>query len=251
MLHPIPAWLTIDVILVSLFPFVGGILSMYSEIFLDKKRSKARLRRHLIVFGSLLSIFGALLGSVLQGRDSYNLWAFSTGAEDYCYVVYTFRTNNALKFIGMHDGEYPLFDVSMNIRNYTLWTQLGGAPHSFAGQPPLPSIERDLELENKVSVQVHIGNVRPRQGFYVWDAPIPSDSLQIYYFIISARNSNIEEEVLLRKKDDGSFVSAMRVWKSTGDVVKGWPQFSVVREDIPEDFRKYYPNGVPWTLNLN
>jgi len=137
-------------------------------------------------------------------------------------VRYIFRTSSALKFLVTHDGEYPLFDVSMTVRNYTLWTKLGGTVHSFTGQPPLPSIEHDLQLENIVSVHVPIGNVRPHEVPFTWDAPIPKDTLQVYYFMISARNGNIEEEVLLRKKDDDTFVSALRVWKSTGAIVKGW-----------------------------
>ena len=67
--RPIPDWLTVGLVLITLFPFVGGILSGYSEIFIGEKRSKARLKRNLVVFGSLLSIVGALLGAVLQGRD--------------------------------------------------------------------------------------------------------------------------------------------------------------------------------------
>ena len=85
----------------------------------------------------------------------------------------------------------------------------------------------------------------------MWGAPIPKDELQDYYVTIFARNGFVHEELLIRKAEDNSFVSALRVWKSTGQVVKGWRMSKLVKEEIPDEFQRFYPSGVPWTLNPN
>lgn len=249
-LNAIPAWLTPGLVLIALFPFVGGVLAAYSEIFISKRRSKARLKRNLIVFGGLLSVIGALFGAVLQGRDSFRLWAFSTGADDYCYLSYAFTTNSAVKYLVVNNGEYPLFDVSVQVIDHNRWNG-PGVTRTFAWQPPPEQLDEMLRQEAEATTQIPVGNLRPNEIRFAWDSPIPKDTLQNYYVSIWSRNSFMEEEVLLRRKDDGTFTSAQRVWKQTGRIVNGWRQSEIVKEEVRADFRQLYPSGAPWTLNLN
>jgi hypothetical protein len=216
---------------------------------MGKKRRK--LKRALVLLASLLSIGGALFGALLQGRDGYKLWAYSTGADSYCYIRYLFRTSDALKFSLVNEGPYPVFDATMQVIDHNKWIQLGGTVHGFTEQPPIPLLEKDLRLEADTTMNMPVGNVRPNEVRWVWDAPVPNNRLQAYYVNISARNGYVTEEILLSKNGDGIVASALRVWKPTGTIVNGWFQMRVVKEEIPGSFLQAYPSGVPWTLDPN
>jgi hypothetical protein len=47
------------------------------------------------------------------------------------------------------------------------------------------------------------------------------------------------------------FGLALRVWKPNGKIVGGWRKMDLVKEEVPEDFRRLFPSGVSWTLNPN
>lgn len=239
-----PAWLTFGVILAAIIPFIGGVLSAGSEIFVGKKRSKARLKRNLIIIGSLLSISGALLGALVQGRDSYELWAYSTGAQDYCYLFYGVASSNALKFGLAHEGKYPVYDVVLDIVDTTRFAELGPPAVVITGKSPAAQVEEMLARWKQVSTSIAVGTVHPGGIGFLWDAPIPKNDLQIYNVTIWARNGIVGEEILLRRTKEGNFVQAVRVFKKPNEPGAAPTEF--LKEDVPTEFRNYYPDAIPW-----
>jgi hypothetical protein len=239
-----PAWLTLGLILAAIIPFIGGVLSAGSESFVGKKRSKARLKRNLIIVGSLLSISGALLGALVQGRDNYELWAYSTGAADYCYLWYTVASSNALKFSLLHEGKYPVYDVTLVIIDTTRRLELGPPVVAITGESPAAEVEQVLGREKQVTTSISVGTVHTGGVGLIWDAPIPKNDLQKYHVTIWARNGTVEEEILLRRTKEETFTQAVRVFKSPG--TPGATPTEFLTEDVPAEFRNYYPNAIPW-----
>jgi hypothetical protein len=204
-LFPMPAWITFGLILAAIIPFIGGILSAGSEIFVGKKWSKARLKRNLIIVGSLLSISGALLGALVQRRDSYELWAYSTGADDYCYLWYMVASSSALKFNLLHEGKYPVYEVTLEIIDTTRRLELGPPVVVITDKSPAAEVEQVLGREKQVSTSISVGTVHTGGVGLIWDAPIPKSDLQKYHLTIWARNGVVEEEILLRRTNEGNF----------------------------------------------
>jgi hypothetical protein len=239
-----PAWLTLGLILAAIIPFIGGVLSAGSEILVGKKRSKARLKRNLIIVGSLLSISGALLGALVQGRDNYELWAYSTGADDYCYLWYMFASSSALKFSLVHEGKYPVYDVVVNIWDTTRFMEIRPTVDVISGNSPAAQVEQALARQKEVSTSISVGTVHTGGVGFIWDAPIPKNDLQNYHVTIWARNGVVEEEILLRRTKEGNFIQALRVFKSPG--TPGVIPTEFLKEVVPAEFRNYYPEAIPW-----
>jgi hypothetical protein len=239
-----PAWLTVGLILAAIIPFIGGVLSAGSEILIGKKRSKARLKRNLIIVGCLLSISGALLGALVQGGDNYELWAYSTGADDCCYLWYMVASSSALKFSLVHEGKYPVYDVVLNIWETTRFMELGPAVDVISSKSPAAQVEQALDREKQVSTSISVETVHTGDVGFIWDAPIPRNDLQNYQVTIRARNGVVDEEILLRRTKEGNFTQAVRVFRSPG--TPGATPAEFLKEDVPAEFRNYYPDAIPW-----
>jgi hypothetical protein len=250
----LPRWLTFGLILTALLPLIGGMVAAGSELFVKERVSKPQHKRNLVLLGSFLSIIGAFVGLMIQGKESYELWAVSTGGYNYCYLFYVLKTSDALKFYVMNNGEYPVYDVSMEIVDLNHWNEIRTQhPEVFRKfESPLTDKLSDelVDWRNQTRVSIGVGNVRPNEQRLVWDAPIPKDDLQRYYVSIVARNGYFGQEILLRRKNDGNFTWASRVWAGSLRSVNGKFKSELLREDFAEDFGHYYPTGIPWTQNL-
>lgn len=223
-------------------------MSVLAETLISKSRPKARRKRNMIVLGSVLSILGAVVVVVQQGKDSYELWAVSTGGEGYCHLQYLLNTSVVMKFAAVNEGEIPLYDVSMEITDLTHW-------HEIQAQEPNASqnfvnFDNIFKWDKETKVNLPLGNFRPREVRWVWDAPFPKSELQAYYVSILARNGLAEEEILLHRDEKGNFVAASRVWRKLFRPKGGKATTEILNESVPEEFRKFYPNSIPWTPNL-
>jgi len=248
-----PRWFTTGLFLTAVLPFVGGLISGAS-LFLSDSTSKPQRKRNWVLLGSLLCIVGALVGAILQGKDSYDLWAVSTGDGGYCYLSYMMKTSNALKFTISNDGEYPLYDVTLEITDLNRWDEIKSQhPEVFKQSESLLTNELADEMvdwQKQTKVDLVVGNIRPDESRWLWDAPIPKDELQRYFISIWARNGYFEQEVLLRKQDNGSFIAAFRLWRGSLREVNGKFKSQFLKEEVPDDFRHYYPTGIPWVRNI-
>lgn len=244
----LPHWLTLPVVLAASVPFIGGLLSIGAELLLGKKRRRARLKRNLILLGGALGILGALIAAFQQDKDSYELLGASTGGDGYCYLHYVLNTSVAMKFAAMCDSDLPAYDVSMEITDLTHW-------HEILSQDPQASAklvnpDNIFAWDKETKVDLALGNFRPHEVRWVWEAPFPKSELQSYYVSVLARNGLVEQELLLHSGENGTFVAASRIWRRTANPAKGQPKIQVLTEGASDEFRKYYPNGIPWTPNL-
>jgi hypothetical protein len=255
LLSVFPPWFTFGLIFIAILPFVGGSLSAGTEIYFGESPSRAKLRKKLIVIGGALSILGALVGALAQAKDSYELWAFSTGGDDYCYLLFLAKTTDAIKFSVVNNGDYPLYDVSVEVTDLNHWEQIKVQHPEVFDKPQSPptgqSIDQIFAWQKEIKINFPVGNLRPNEQRIVWDAPIPKDEFQRYYVTMTARNGYFEEEILLRRMDDGNFTWGFRVWKGSPRIVNGKKESKFLKEELMDAFRKYYPAGAPWTEKLD
>lgn len=255
LLFVFPPWFTFGLIFIAILPFAGGFLSAGTEISFGESPSKVKLRKKLILIGSALSIVGAFVGALAQAKDSYELWAFSTGGGDYCYFFYMAKASNAIKFSVVNNGEYPVYDISMEITDLNRWDQIKIQHPEFFSKSESPLTDQLVDelfaWQRETRIDLPVGNLRPNEQRMVWDSPIPKDDLQRYYVTMMARNGYFEEEILLRKRGDGTFTWAFRVWRGSPRIVNGKYKSEFLTEQSMGDFRIYYPAGAPWTQKLD
>jgi hypothetical protein len=243
-----PSWLTWGLVLVALFPFVGGLMSILSEVLLGQKRRFARRKRNLILTGGILGIVGALWGAVEQARDTFRLEAISTGGEAYCYLQYELNTSSTMKFVAINSSEYPVYDVTFEVKDLTRWQEIQSQDPNFPVDATNP--DNIFAWAKQTTTQLPLGNFRPREVRWVWDAPLPKVELQTYYVSIWARNGFLEEEILLHSGENGREATAARLWRRVPDGAGGKTKAEMLFEGASDEFKKYYPSSVPWTPNL-
>jgi len=243
-----PAWLNWGLILVVAFPVIGGLTTILAEFFMRERRGWARWKRGLILGGGILGILGAVVGAVVQARDSYNLQAVTTGGEGYCYLQYEISTSTAMKFVAFNSGALPVYDATFEITDLTRWQDILAHDNGASGALQNPDNLFKWNQETKVNLQ--LGNFRPTEARFVWEAPKPKDELQRYYISIWARNGFLEEELLLRQVDGGQEVTAMRIWKKVPDGAGRAPKVLMLVEGSSDRFKAVYPQGIPWTPHL-
>jgi hypothetical protein len=221
-------------------------MSILAEMGYGQKRRFARRKRYLIFLGGILAIVGALWGAVEQARDSYNLEAVTTGGEGYCYLQYIMNTSSALKFAAMSNSELPVYDVKFEINDLTRWHEIQTEDPNFSADVRNP--DNIFAWDKQTKVELPLGNFGPHEVRFVWDAPLPKAELQTYHVSIWARNGLLEQEILLHKGENGQYVTAVRMWKR--EPSSGKPKIEMLSEGASDEFKKYYPSGIPWTPNL-
>jgi hypothetical protein len=224
---------------------------IYAEFFLADNPSRKRLKKSLIFAGGLLGIMGGFLGAISQGRDTYTLWSATTGGDGYCYLTYLLANEKTLEYAAAVEGANPQFDVTMRVVDHNALLRLRGDLKSFVGRPSPEYVERFERLQAQTTVEFTVGNVHQYFMTKAWNGPIPTDPLQDYYVFVEARNGGVQEELLLQRKNDGTYTYGLRVWKPNGKIVGGWRKMDIVKEDVLYDFRNFFPSGIPWTLNPN
>ena len=155
-----------------------------------------------------------------------------------------FASGSGLKFTLVHEGKYPVYDVTLDIRDVTRFLELGPPAISITAQSPAVQVDALLAREKLISTTISVGNVSAGGALIPWDAPIPNGDLQNYHVTIFARNGVVEEEILLRRTKEGNFTQAIRVFKSPG--TPGAPPTEFLKEVVPAEFRNYYPDAIPW-----
>ncbi|TKB70683.1 MAG: hypothetical protein E8D52_00900 [Nitrospira sp.] len=168
---------------------IGSLLVAWATFWFRSPRKK-RKRELLIFLGATVSIVAAFLASAQQAAQERRIAELNehiassiTGGNSFAYITVLLQFNPP-RLILLHQGEYPLYDVTVRIVDLEKTKQKG---YSIS------------DLENEV--QFSIGNLAPHQSQVLKPISLSNDSLRWNIFF-SARNQFFTELLRMRRIDN-------------------------------------------------
>jgi hypothetical protein len=154
-----------------------------------------------------------------------------TGGDSFCYLSIgsiNDQTNVSMLTV-VHQGEYPLYDVSLDITDLQKFRQVTATgPLTF-----------DQMSSYRTTLQV--GNVIPNSGMTLRPWQLPNSDEQDYNVRIWARNGVASQKIRLRRIN-GGWKSATQVRKLSADQTDS----QLVREQVGPDFPLNDRGEVEW-----
>jgi hypothetical protein len=152
-----------------------------------------------------------------------------TGGDSYCYLqLGNANRNNALLAI-IHQGNYPMYDVTVRIVDLDEFEQNRGAPN----------------LASALGKVVPIGNLAPGQASMQGPIILPNRDILRYNIFISARNGMFTQ-LLRMLYVNGTWKSAMRVQKDNYSDADPDAQPTILKEEIDPQFPRNRNGQVEW-----
>lgn len=215
----------------------------------------------IIVFlGALLSGIGAFWAAVKQSKDSAKtaqerlefekelrskseeiaelnkkIAASVTGGDSYCYFdIANFGPNNTAIAIIIHQGDFPIYDVSISITDLDEFAQLSKS-------------KANLTLEDLASARnnIPIGTMLPYQAKPFKTIKLPNRETVNYGIAIAARNGTFTEEIRL-KKIKGKWTKAMKVERDNYSPNNPDAKPTLLKEEIYPDYPKDKDGKIIW-----
>ncbi len=198
----------------------------------------------MILFGALISAGGALWSSgertkferELRDRSdeiaslNREIAASVTGGESFCYLAMASlgvaETNTAILTI-VQQGEYPLYDISVNIMDLQAFRRA-----NEAGQ---------IEQMGQYQTNLQVGNMSSGSAMPIANWQLPDTNEQDYNIFFNARNGFFTQFLRLRRVG-GSWKSATKVRKE----VIGVDEPSTLYEQVDSDFPLNDQGQVEW-----
>lgn len=149
-----------------------------------------------------------------------------TGGDSFCNVKFLLGPTNTPMFLVIHDGEFPLYDVSIR-----MWD-----PNDYNNVPENVSFE---ELTKK-DLNFNLGNLSPHQTRILGRIQLPDSDKKEFALSIGARNGYVTEIIKLQKLG-GEWKGAYRVLKDEG---KG--ESKILYEQIETGFPLDKNGQVQW-----
>jgi hypothetical protein len=224
-------WLTIlGIVMIglgTLFTFLGQqIVSDKSNEQLTKKSEKIeRLSEDNIKLNNELSKLNKKIAADLTGGDSY------------CYFLPSrpSKKSNIIDLMLMHEGDYPLYDISIKIDDVEKMMEILHEEQS-AGNLPYDSMTLSNAMFAKASTVIPIGNLGPHQAMQLQGIRIPPDTdKKSYNIYLTARNGSVVQIVRYRRIDNN--------WKMA---IKTTKDGEVIKETIDDDFPRNEKGEIPW-----
>lgn len=169
--------------------------------------------------GAIIATTGAFWASVEQSKSEKELRKKNeeiarlnqqiaqtvVGGDSYCYVEFSYDAGFDDPFLKLiHVGDYPLYDVSMVIRDIDEYEFLKDGH---------PTIE-DLE---KAEFSFPTRNLSPGERVKLYRLPVsPSETKKRYEIFITSRNGSLKEFVRLEKVNE-QWKIAMKVQRDMKD----------------------------------
>jgi hypothetical protein len=151
--------------------------------------------------------------------------AHITGGDSFCYVALANVSARGALLGVVHQGQYPLYDVSIRIHNLDEFDRLGG---------PIT-----LEKMARADTVITVGNLGPNQSAMWSKWSLPDADQQRYNIFISARNGFVSQLLRLQRVNGK--------WQSATKVTRDFDQNQVtLYERIDEDFPRDAAGQVQW-----
>ncbi len=199
----------------------------------------------LILGGALLSATGIFLSTLRQNEEKIisanarlefekdlreknneianlnkQIAATVTGGDSYCHLMVTSPglKSKVADLLLMHEGKYPVYDVSIKIDDVDYMMQLLHAGQE-SGQIPADSISQSMRALSAASKIIQVGNVGVGQAIMpIASLDMPETDSKSYNVTINARNGSVFHVVRFRRVD-GKWKMAIRV-SNNGKVIK-------------------------------
>jgi hypothetical protein len=166
------------------------------------------------LIGGLITVYGGYKTSQQQTEDTRKLHEAQTegfrqvtGGDSFCYLKILPSNATDSDLVILHDGRYPVSDVSLRFVDSD---QLAGP-----GPPGLSPMERIL----KAQINIPVGTI-PVKGFrLVGRIQIPAGLKEKSYLAsFTARNGSWDESIVLRRTPAGDWRVALKVNENPGQV---------------------------------
>lgn len=196
----------------------------------------------LIFIGGIITAIGAVWASLEQNKASSSIDAKNqeiielnreiresiTGGNSFCYIRPT--TNTPPIITVEHSGSHPLYDVSCRI------TDVDEHKTVFAKTGDRAVTQEYIDRMNVVNLGgIGVGLT----GFISPVLSLEGDRKRFNIFI-SARNGSWTQLLRMHKRDDGVWISAIKVTRGYGD------ERVLLLEEIPEDYPRDSEGHVDW-----
>jgi hypothetical protein len=147
-----------------------------------------------------------------------------TGGDSFCYIdMSSYGANEALLML-VHQGRFPLYDISIRIVDLQKFDLIKNIP--------------TLEALSSAQVTLRAGNLAPNQSSLLTKLPLPNTDLQAFNIFISARNGFVDQ-LLRARRLHGRWIFASKV-------MRGYKNDEVLLEKIDEGFPRNKQGQVDW-----
>ncbi len=192
----------------------------------------------LIFIGVIISAIGALWASSEQTKSERELRRKSeeiaklnreivasvTGGDSFCYLIELLGDPNRPFRCVNHQGQYPLYDVTIRISDLD----------------KLEALKGDLTLEKIAQTETYlkVGNLGPGQGRFMGMWELADTDQKRYNIFISARNGFFTQLLRFRRVK-GRWVRATKVYRESEEE-------KVLLEKIQPEFPRDESGQVQW-----
>lgn len=225
---------------------IGGVLTcIFALIWAIAQQDKPRPWIHWGAFiAGIAVLFAGFLSAIENSKNAHELesksrkivalseqnvdlttklMAFTTGGDSFCFILPMLdELSQRQTFMLTHEGDYPLYDVELNIIDSTGTSKLplrGLYDEIIASHKKDDAMgrvrQRDLmaEIESLSSLAkktIRVGTLPPRTGINLFRIPWPKSDNQEYFIRINTRSSYFTQ-IIKEKKIKGSWKCSWRV----------------------------------------
>jgi hypothetical protein len=185
----------------------------------------------IILLAAVIGAAGALWAAVQAAAKSEEIASLHrrvaetvTGGDAWCHIVLSPTGRNDAVLTVVHQGEYPLYDVTARVVDLD----------EFDSQREALSFEQIAEG----TFTIDIGNLAPNSASLMGHWTIPDRELRWNIFF-AARNGFFTQELRVRRVGD-ALAHATRITRRLG------AEQEVVREDVTSEFPRGADGEVEW-----
>lgn len=185
------------------------LLTTKTELIASQKIIIAKSDTVANLYGALSEKSDAIV------RLNREIIRFVTGGDSFCYLTVLSNPSREPRFMLMHQGEYPLYDIIVRISD----------------------LDKPFDPFDTEST-VNFGTLPPNQVNLLTELSFqPKDTMR-FTIQISARNGSFFESLRVMRLNDG--------WRSALRVSSGEPPFKVLLEKIDEGYPRNSDGEVVW-----
>lgn len=201
--------------------FIGVILTAIAEIL----REKSEKAKYILVMGIVICGMGGILSAIESDKFEKNVQGNLIGGNSYCFVESHFDEHGVVNFSLKHEGEYPLYDLTVLIRDRSKFAELvkalGIHNKNFTNdewtqlQKKRDLIGEFIDVQKKAVIYQHTWPSLPPAAIVmpILRVNLPHNKDEQQYLVkIYARNGTITQPIKFLKVD-GKWEMSTRIQK--------------------------------------
>ncbi len=227
-----PNWSTVIISVGVVMTAVGSLSSALAAAWpsgyqppVQRRRTKPIVAGALVAFiGGLVSAWGGVMASSEAAKLNQQVLGSISGGDSFAYLKFIFQGNDPDRplVVVIHQGRYPLYDVSVRIVDQDKWNKIG-------------RVDSSLEALRQAEAYLQVGNLPPKRVHLPRQRWLMPNRQQVNYLVeISARNGSVTELLRLRR--------VAGEWRWALRVTRGMEGEILLVEEIEPEF----PGQVQW-----